>query len=376
MTKPKHRAAIVGARRGLHHLQAYASLEDRAEVVALAEVDPERRDAAAARLGSGVTLYADWLEMLARERPAVLHVVTNPMLPRAQWVRPAAEAGVQVLALEKPVALRPSEARALARAAEETGLKIAVNLQRRYMPFADALRALLDNPHNGLGPVHFVRGSVRGAVTDMYPHLADLMLLALGDVPPTHAWAAADGHETAHPSPGPRYLLAEFSFASGARAFYEFSPTGEPAFGARDFPATYHPDMKPWGPDRCNVDVWAERGRCWWRENGTWGYQVEGRPSFQTRSAFLDDDPPAQRAYTAGLLDWLEGVPHRCPLSIAMAGFELHTGALHSALLGRRVAYPEAAEMTDAEYDALLERLRGPAGAAPPPPIAEVRRPV
>jgi hypothetical protein len=364
MPEARYRAAIVGARRGLHHYQGYSGLEDRARVVALAELDPERRAAAGDELGPDVRLYADWLEMLERERPHVLHVVTNPTIPRAPWVAPAAVAGVQVLALEKPVALRPSEAHALERAAQEAGIKVTVNLQRRYMPFAETLLDLLADGERGLGPVHFVRGSVRGFVTDMYPHLADLILLAMGDAAPTHVWATAEGRETAHlPSPGPQRLLGEFSFANGARAFYEFSPTGEPAFGSRDFPATYPAEMKPWGADRCNIDIWAERGRAWWRENGTWGYQVEGRPTHITPSAFLVDDLPAQRAYTTALYDWIEGRPHRCQLPSALAGFWLQQGALHSALLGRRIAYPAAAAMSDEELDTFLERL-GSAGAA------------
>jgi hypothetical protein len=130
--------------------------------------------------------------------------------------------------------------------------------------------------------------------------------------------------------------------------------------------------MKPWGADRCNVDVWAERGRCWWRENGTWGYQVEGRPAYQAPSAFLVDDLPAQRVYTAALLDWIEGTPHRCQLSTAVAGFTLHLGALRSALLGRRRPYPDAAAMSDAEYDTLLERLGVPGSAAAPPAITSL----
>ena len=50
MAEGRYRAAIVGAKRGLHHWGGYAGLEDRATVVALAEVDPERRAALFAEL--------------------------------------------------------------------------------------------------------------------------------------------------------------------------------------------------------------------------------------------------------------------------------------------------------------------------------------
>jgi predicted dehydrogenase len=365
-----YRTAIVGARRGLHHMRAYAGLEDRARVTAIAEIDAERRAAAAAAVGPGVQVYSDWLEMLDRERPDILHVVTSPTIPRAQWVQPAADAGVRVLALEKPIALRPSEADALLGAAERAGIKVAVNLQRRYMPFAGVLMELLADAERGLGPVHFVRASSAGMVADMYPHLLDLVLLAVGDAQPSHVWAAVEGSETDPRYPGPRQLMAECSFVDGTRALCEISHQSESPFGWRDFPAVYPPDIRPWGPHRCNVDVWAERGRFWWREYGTWGYQVEGRPPRSEPTAFRDDDVPAQRAYTAALVDWLEvegmeGAPHRCSLATAGAGFALLSGALRSALLGQRLGYPEAGNLSDAEYGQLMERLGATQPAQP-----------
>lgn len=355
-----YRTAIVGARRGLHHLKGYAGLENRARVVALAEIDDQRRAAAVAELGPSAHVYANWLEMLERERPDILHVVTTPTIPRAQWVRPAAEAGVRVLAIEKPIALRPAEAEALYQAAVETGLKIAVNHQRRYMPFANTLLELLADPERGLGPVQFVRASTYGPVMDMATHLLDVVLLALGDDSPTHVWAAAEGVETIPAFYGPRQVIAEFSFQGGARAFFEASSSDDPPFGTRDFPATLPPNPVHWWVHRCNIDIWAERGRFWWREFGTWGYQVEGRPSFSGPTAFVVDDLPAQRAYTAALVDWLEGTPHRCALPSARLGFDLLQGSFRSAFLGRRLTYPEAGALADPEWSALITQLGAP----------------
>ncbi len=365
MTDRHYRVAIVGARRGLHHARGYESLEHRAQVVALAEVDADRRRAAGERLGLRVRLYGDWQEMLEAEQPDVLHVVTNPRIPRADWVRPAAAAGVSVLALEKPIALVPSDAARLYEAADETGLKIAVNLQRRYMPFADELLALLDDRKAGLGEVQFVRASLHGHVTDMYPHLLDLVILALAGVPPSHVWAAAEGRDPDPVSSGPRLLMAEFSFGNGARAFYEACPEDGRAFGRLDFPAHYPAGLPSWAPGRCNLDIWAERGRLWWREYGVWGYEVEGRPPHRAPTSFLHDDLPAQRAYSAALLDWIEGVPHRCSLSAARGALDLQHGALRSALKGRRLAFPDAGELTDLEYSDLLDSLGRSQEASP-----------
>lgn len=350
-----HRAAMVGTRRGLHHAKAYEGLGPRMRVVAFCEADPERRAQAAE--ATGLPVYADYAEMLERERPDVVHAVTSPLVPRVTWVEPAAQAGVKVLVIEKPLALRPSDAATLLDVAERSGLKIAVNHQRRYMPFAGALLDLVADEGTGLGGVHFVRASTYGRVMDMSTHLLDLALLALGDVPPTHVWAVAEGYEEHAWYPGPRQMTGTFTFSHGARALYEVSPADEPPFGNRTFAFDPPEGMPAYGPHRMHLDVWAERGRFWWREWGTWGYEVRGRPLFSAPAAFYRDDLPAQRAFTSALADWIEGVPHRCRLEVAALGFDALQGALRSALLGRRLAFPEAARLTDAERDELLRRL-------------------
>lgn len=350
-----YRTAIVGARRGLHHAQAYSGLEHRMRVVAFCDADSERRDEAARRFH--VPTYAEYEAMLAQERPDIVHIVTGPQVPRARWVYPAARSGVRVLALEKPLALTPGEATDLAAAAHGTDMRIAVNHQRRYMPFADTLLDLLGDQQHGLGAVHFVRASTYGRVLDMSTHLLDLVLLALGDEAPGHVWAVAEGREHHPLYPGPRHMMATFSFPGGARAFYEASPEGEAPYGSRDFGADYPSEMPAYGPHRLNIDISADHGRFWWREWGTWGYEVAGHPRHRAVTAFSRDDMPAQRAYTAALADWIEGTPHRCRLEVARIGFDALLGAQKSALAGRRLPFPEAAAFSDEERLRLLDGL-------------------
>jgi predicted dehydrogenase len=132
-----YRAAIVGARRGLHHARAYEGM-DGMQVVALCELDPERLAHGVRRLG--VAGYSSMEEMLEKERPDIVHAVAKSTVPRAPFVEMAAAAGVKALVIEKPIGLLLSEVEAVATAVERTGLKVVVNHQRRYMPFADRLR--------------------------------------------------------------------------------------------------------------------------------------------------------------------------------------------------------------------------------------------
>ena len=213
------------------------------------------------------------------------------------------------------------------------------------MPFATKLLSLLED---GLGAVHFIRASSRGEITDIDPHLMDLVLLAARDVSPTAVWAAIEGGETYEQANMncPENLMAIYTFPDGSRVFFEST---REALGTADFPNSN---------DRCNIDIWATKGRFWWRENGSWGYQVEGMAQpFIERTQFREDDPPAQRAFTQAIATWLddESQPHLCRLEFAKLGFDMIMAAYRSALLGRRVEFHPL--LTDGEWEQLRDKL-------------------
>jgi len=338
-----YRTAIVGARRGVHHAKAYGTLENM-KVVAICEADDERRKSAEEILG--VKGYNDYEEMLDKEKPDIIHAVTMPTIPRHIWVEPAAKAGVKVLVIEKPIGLKPSEAEALTKAQEKTGLKIIVNHQRRYMPFSDKMRIF--HAEGTLGDIHFVRASTQGEITDMDTHLMDLVLLAVGDVPPTAVWSTIEGGETYNHAylNCPENMFAVYTFTGGIRVFFEST---RQALGAADFP-----NCNP----RCNIDIWGTKGRIWWRENGTWGYQIEGMArQFMGRSVFGEDDMPAQYRLTKAIAEWLddENKIHHCRFELAKMGFDAIIAGYKSALEGRRIDLPT--EVTDADWEALKQKL-------------------
>lgn len=346
-----YRTAIVGARRGVHHARAYQGLENM-KVVAICEIDEERRKAAVQELN--VKGYADYAEMLEKERPDIVHAVTMPTIPRYIWVEPAAKAGVKALVIEKPIALRPKEAEALAAAQQQTGLKIVVNHQRRYMPFSEKLLSFLKA--GSLGELHFIRASTQGEITDMDTHLMDLVLLAVGDVPITAVWATVEGAETYKRAylNCPENMMATYTFSGGVRLFFE---SARQAFGTTDFP-----NSNP----RCNIDIWATKGRIWWRENGSWGYQLyqlDGTAEqFVEKTNFGLDDMPAQKALTRAVATWLddESQPHRCRFENAKLGFDIIMAAYRSSLKGHRISWPPL--LTDEEWEELRHKLTNSEG--------------
>ncbi len=99
---------------GKGHHPAYAQRED-VEIVAIADLCPARLEAARAA-APRARLYADWRELLARERELDFVDVATPPDSHAEIALAALQRGVHVLC-EKPLTRTLAEARALADAA-------------------------------------------------------------------------------------------------------------------------------------------------------------------------------------------------------------------------------------------------------------------
>lgn len=121
--------------------------------------------------------------------------------------------------------------------------------------------------------------------------------------------------------------------------------SAQTAFGTADFPGTN---------PRCNIDIWATNGRIWWRENGWWGYEVNG-DQFRERTVWKEAIMALQIGFTRAIGDWIrdENKPHKCQFEVAKLGYEIIMAAYYSALVRRRVEGFRPA--TDSEW----EELRG-----------------
>ncbi len=138
------RAAVVGVGDiAPMHIDAIAAI-DEAELVAVAESDPERAAAAAAL---GVPVFADVVDLIDAVGPDVVHVTT----PHHQHVPVAIEAlkrGIPVLT-EKPLANSRAAADELLEVAAQTGTKIGVCFQNRYNVSSQHLKKLIDSGELG-----------------------------------------------------------------------------------------------------------------------------------------------------------------------------------------------------------------------------------
>ena len=84
--------------------------------------------------------YTDLDEMLEKEKPDVLHIVTAPVLRgtnqriRYSLMKQASDAGVPAAIVEKPIAVESEDWKQLAGLAEETQTKFVVNTQLNFPP--------------------------------------------------------------------------------------------------------------------------------------------------------------------------------------------------------------------------------------------------
>jgi predicted dehydrogenase len=121
------------------HLPQYIAAGYR--VVGCADTRPDVAARTQARWGLAYA-ESDHRRLLERPEVAVVLICTPPD-DRVQIVRDAATAGKHIV-LEKPLAHSYAAAVTMVRAADEAGVTLAVNQNRRWMPVHHATRVLLD----------------------------------------------------------------------------------------------------------------------------------------------------------------------------------------------------------------------------------------
>jgi predicted dehydrogenase len=182
-----YRVAVIG-RTGKgnygHGLDVVWKALDNVEVVAVADEDDKGRAAAARRLGAR-NAYADYRELLDKERPQIVSVADRWLDLHRDLVVACARAGASVL-LEKPFARTPAEADEMVTACETHHVKLAIAHQTRYSPRLRVARDLVGEGR--LGDVLEMRArgkeDQRGGGEDLMvlgTHLLDLMRFLAGD---------------------------------------------------------------------------------------------------------------------------------------------------------------------------------------------------
>ena len=196
------KVGVIGCgHHGRVHLRNYVEIPE-SELVAIAEVNPERAGEAAAEFGVPHH-YTDFREMLERHTLDVVSVVTPPVAHRDAAVA-AFGAGANVL-VDKPLAMNLSEAKDIVSAAKGAAKLLSMCLQFRWDPEVRAVRQfiaegtlgqvyhtrILSEGHimniPGYGVFHRRDQSGGGVLHSTTVHLLDAILWALGNPEPVRA---------------------------------------------------------------------------------------------------------------------------------------------------------------------------------------------
>lgn len=221
-----------------------------AQIVAIQSRTSEKASAVASALwpsGAGrPKIHDDFDAMLARERPDAVCIFTPNRFHR-EYTLKAVAAGAHVL-VEKPMAPRAADARAMVDAAERAGRILMVAMQSRYGGLQSIIKEAIDS--GAIGKPYFFRGRLShggpefwapgqrwftdatdaggGASLDLGVHIADLAIWYLGAVTSVSGEVATLGKDIAVDDTGAMIL----KFASGAIGVVEASWSSQPPLSA------------------------------------------------------------------------------------------------------------------------------------------------
>ena len=227
----RHKVAVIGLGRisstiddeiqgTSHHLPishtgSYVQVPE-VELVAAADTYAEQREAFGRRYGLS-NLYSDYREMLEKERPEIVSVCTSAK-PRADIVTTIAEmdSGVKAIWTEKPISVSLEQGDAMVAACRKAGIKLAINCSRRWDPWYNQARAMIDS--GAIGEIIQVNVYMTGELSHNSHALNLARYLAGGDGKVSWVFGEMENDETARSDDdlgGNCYL----AFESGARAY-------------------------------------------------------------------------------------------------------------------------------------------------------------
>jgi UDP-N-acetylglucosamine 3-dehydrogenase len=327
-------AAVIGTGRayapdashsvGYLHAEAYRSLG--CSLVGACARTPEHAARFAQRY-SAAHFGCDYRQVLQASRPDLVSVTTFAGSHR-EVIEAAVDTGTRGIWCEKPLSLTLDDAEAVERLCSETGVRIVVNHQRRYLSLFSALRRVLDDGLIGR-PLLLLTVGAGWDLTEWGSHWLDMFRHLCGE---RHGeWVmgqiSRQKVETRYGHPVESHGVAYGAFSDGTRFLME---------GGRSLP----------GGDGA-IRVVGTEGLVEAHTDGA--VRVCNDRGWQPVETSSDMHWPRNRSagtdpYTLVLSDliaWLEGgAEPYVSVRNAVASSELYLGASESAVLGDRIDLP------------------------------------
>ncbi len=202
---PNYRVAVIGRTgRGNygHGLDMVWLQIPNAQIVAVADENEAGRNAAQKRLGAK-NAYADFRQMLQKERPQIVSVADRHLDLHRDMVIACAEAGASIF-LEKPICRTLQESDEMVAACEKHHVKLAIAHQTRYSPCLQRVKEMITAGR--IGDIIELRGrgkeDARAGGEDLMvlgTHVMDLMRFIAGDARSCFAQVGVVGKERVTP---------------------------------------------------------------------------------------------------------------------------------------------------------------------------------
>lgn len=336
-----YKCAFLGCGgRARGHARAYKDVT-RGQLAAICDLDEERLGKFGDEFGVG-TRYTDVHEMLDKEQPDLLHIVTIPGL-RVPLMTIAAEHEVPIAIVEKPIALQGEDWRQIKQLGERCKTKFAVNTQLHF--HARNLELKRGVAEGRIGDVLCIDVSARSTPLDQGVHVLELAHSYSGFDAFTSVFGQVAGAEDLDSrQPAPAMAEATIRFANGVHCMLV---CGLCAPLATDSESRYH---------HKRISVYGTQGFIQWTMAG-WECQTPDGGYESGSHEYGPEDDLAQARLTEACFDWLEdeGTPHPTRLERSLAQFNAILGIYASALGHAPIELPF--DPPDGLLDALRERL-------------------
>ncbi len=295
--------------------------------------------------------YTDLDEMLEKEKPDVLHIVTSPVIPssnkrlRYPLMKQASNHGVPAAIIEKPVAIEGEDWKQIAGLAEETQTKFVVNTQLNFHP--KNLELKRDVTEGRIGEIKFIDASARSRAAEQGGHVLQLVSSYIDNSRPVRVLGQIAGSENLNSAshPSPTHTVGHVLYENGLHVSL--------AFGT-EFGQMVSDDPGIYGHKR--VFVVGAKGFVHWRfsswERATLEDGYESGPL-----NYGEQDVVAQANFTEAVFDWLddENKVHPTHLKQSLAEFNLILGMYYSGITNEIIELPF--EPPDGLIDLLQEKL-------------------
>ena len=310
--------------RAKGHAQAYQHVK-KSKLAAVCDMDENRLHPFAQEYNVPGK-YTDPHEMLDKEKPDLLHVVTRPNL-RVQLLTLAHEHKVPAVLVEKPLALDADDFNAIVELSKTTTTKISVNHQLRFHP--KLLDLLGDVEEGKIGQVQFIDASSRLNLAGQGTHVLNLVFASNAGVRPDLVFGNVCGKgqlDTHHPAPD--MAVAQLNFPNRVRCLLA---CGLNALATSDDPKNHM---------HKRIAVYGTEGFVHWQMM-SWERSTTEVKYERGDKDYRAEDVLGQGAMTDAMFDWLDhGKVHPNCLDTSLAETNTVLGLYASAIQGKPIELP------------------------------------